>query len=152
MSKLRRGFTLIEVILATILFAVAAVGFVQTAFYIHRALEQIESQDSREADIRFVRQTVLAIEQRKILEEGDEMNTLNSGVAMWEVEIEETTVPDLFKVILTIAFDGDSNSGEPHIDELYIFRKGSDWSQPVDRGTLLEENRERILEGREGVL
>ena len=152
MSKQRRGFTLVEVILATILFAVAAVGFVQTAFYIHHALKQVESQDSHEADIRFVRQIVLAIEERQILEEGDQITTLNSGTASWEVEIEETSVPDLFKMILTIVLDDESDNEEPHIDELYIFRQGSDWSQPTDRSALFEENRERILEARGAML
>ena len=144
MSKLRQGFTLVEVILAIALFAMAAGILVEIVFNINFALEQLESQVNREADIRFVRRTVLAIADREKLEDGDEIRTLSSGNATWEAEIEETEVVDLFMLKLSITFDDEDSKDEPHIYQLYVLRQG--WSQATERSALLSEKRS-LIEG-----
>jgi len=152
MTKAKRGFTLVEVILAIIIFTIGAGSLMEIVFTINRGLMQVEIQHTHEADVRFVRRQVMAITDRDILEEGDEIETLNSGTASWVAEIVETEVLDLFKLTITITFNTESTTEtEPHIDELYVLRQGSSWMEPVDRSTLLDDKRERILQERGAV-
>jgi len=142
MNKSQQGFTLVEVILAIIIFTMAAGILVESVFNISDELVRLESQDSREADIRFVRRTILAIPEREKIEDGDDIETLNSGRATWEAVIEETGIVDLFLLKLSVEFDGEGVSDEPLLYELYVLRPA--WSDVTDRGALLDEKRELI--------
>ena len=142
MINSNRGFTLIEVILAIILFAMAAVLLIQPVVDISNGLAQFNTDDILDADIRFVRRTVLAIESRDELETGDDIETLNSGHAVWEVEIEETEIVDLFILDLTIILDGEERKDEPYHYALYVLRPA--WSEAGERSALLNDKRQKI--------
>ena len=76
----------------------------------------------------------------------DEIETLGSGKAVWEVEIEETKVVDLFMLELTITLDDDESTNEPAVYNLYVLRPG--WSEAVERSVLLGDNRANALSER----
>ena len=146
MGKKRSGFTLIEVIAALFIFVVAAGAFMEAVFTIHNALKSFDSRDSSDADLRFVRRAVLSIGDRDKIEEGDDIETLSSGKASWEAEVEETEVVDLFKLKLTITL-ADTEDDEPHEFELYVLRPG--WSEAVERSVLLTEKRNAVTSERD---
>lgn len=145
---LRGGFTLIEVILALTVFAAAATvilaGFTNALQALWTARERPVTND----DLRFVRREILQIGEREAFEEGGSIETLASGMADWETEIEPAEVLDLFRVRLTVRLDNaESGERETHVQELYLLRPG--WMEAEVRGDLLADKQDRLLNERE---
>ena len=105
------GFSLIEVVIAI---AVAGISFfllTETFFNILLTLDSLEAQSDYQKDVRFVRREIIQIADRDELEDGGEITTLDLGQAVWEVELEETEIVDLFNVDIFIEFE--NPEGEP---------------------------------------
>lgn len=142
-----RGFSLIEVVLAIALFALFAVVLSKSFVNGLRALDQFQRKKSFYQDLQFVRRQVLTIADRDEIEKGGAIETVSSGRARWDVQIESTNVVDLHKVELTVSFsEGDINGGEDIQREHYLLRPT--WSDSSERLELLDEKRQLIGEKR----
>lgn len=108
------------------------------------SLEKIDQQADFSGEIRFVRTQIITIADLEEFEEGGEIPTLNLGTAYWEGQAEPTSVIDLFKVDLTIRFDGNPPEIEPftHRETLHLLRPT--WSDPLDRSIVLGEAKEAL--------
>jgi general secretion pathway protein I len=142
-----RAFSLIEVVIAVAIFAMAATVLMSAFVNALLARESAASNDLINADIRAVRMQLLLEPDIEAAEDGDEYETLNSGEASWEASIEPTDVVDLFRVQFSIRF---SEPPEGHAAEysetLYLLRPT--WSEGDERSDLLQDKREALEESR----
>ncbi len=142
------GFSLIEVVVALALFAMASV--VLTASFVNALLarEHGQSNDLRHADIRAVRMQLLLEPNLNDAEEGDRYQTLNNGTANWQAAIEPTNVVDLFQVQLRIEFSEPQEQQEAtHTESLYLLRPT--WSKSDERSTLLQDKKDALQSSRD---
>ncbi len=147
-NRSQRGFTLIEVVIAVALFAMAAAVLSSTFVNALLARDRVQSNDIRDADIRAVRMQLLLEANREDAEDGDRYETLNNGEANWRAEIEPTEVVDLFQVFFEIEFSDPHGEQSPTYSEvLYLLRPT--WSEPNERSDLLQEKKEALLDSRD---
>ncbi|GHB97759.1 prepilin-type N-terminal cleavage/methylation domain-containing protein [Cerasicoccus arenae] len=142
-QSLRTGFTLVEVLLALGLFALASAMLVQSATNAIRAYEAVQSNSNQEQMYRFMLRSIIAIEDREEVEDGGDWELPDESAASWEAEIEETEMLDLFRVTIQIEIESNSSqssSDEPRSFEVYLYRP--DWSEAGEREQLLNERRD----------
>ena len=88
------------------------------------------------------------------MEDGGDIQSLSLGEIRWDAEIEMSEVIDLFKVTLTLGYEGNDElgieSGE-RISKMYLFRPswGKDNEFSSERARLLEDKKDKIEELRE---
>lgn len=140
----RSGFTLIETVVAIAIAGVAFFMLTETFFNVLLTLESLKSESDYQNDVRFARSQIIQISDRDELEEGGEITTLDLGTATWRVEIEETGVIDLFKLILDIEFENPDGDRIPYTEQLFLLRPT--WGDSFERGSLLTEVRKDIEE------
>ena len=97
---------LIEVLIALALFALSAVYLVEGAFVASRTIRFMKDARELEQDLLWVRSQVFQEEDYEKLSEGGDLPTISMGDVQWETEVEMTSVTDLYKVSLTLAYDG----------------------------------------------
>ncbi|MEM1221201.1 MAG: prepilin-type N-terminal cleavage/methylation domain-containing protein [Verrucomicrobiota bacterium] len=148
MIRKRSGFTLIEVVIAVAIFALAAVQLSSAFTYALLARERSVNNDMQYDDIRAVRMQLLLEPTLEDAEDGDTYETLNNGEATWRAEIEPMEVVDLFQVTLFIKFDEpmEEQSSE-YSEQLYLLRPT--WSESDERSQLLEDKKQQLLNSRD---
>ncbi len=145
--SIRSGFSLIEVVVALALFAMAAVVLSDAFVNALLAREKGVSNDTRNRDIRAVRMQLLLEPNREEAEDGGTYETLGNGSANWRAEIEPTNVIDLFQVQLLIDFQEPQDDQEASYQEtLYLLRPT--WSESDERSDLLQEKKSALLDRR----
>lgn len=144
----RSGFSLIEVVVALAIFAMAAVVLTDTFVNALLARERGEGNDARNRDIRAVRMQLLLEPDREAAEDGETYETLSSGSANWEAEIEPTDVVDLFKVQFRIEFsEAQEDQEKSYSETLYLLRPT--WSESDERSNLLQEKKDALEHSRD---
>lgn len=147
-SRPGSAFTLIEVLIALTVFAMASTYLISTFVNALTARERSVSNDILHADIRAVRMQLLLEPNLDDAEDGGEYPTLNHGEASWEVIIEPTEIIDLFEVELSIEFSepAEGNSGD-YQEKLYLLRPT--WSEGDERADLLEDKKATLEDSRD---
>jgi general secretion pathway protein I len=143
-SPRKRGaFSLIEVVIAVAIFGMAATVLMSAFTNALLARERGVRNDQLNADIRAVRLQLLLEPDIEAAEDGDDYETLSSGLATWESRIEPTQVVDLFRVDLRIEFsDPPEDLPRNHGETLYLLRPT--WSKSDERSDLLQEKSEEL--------
>ena len=95
------AFTLVEVLVALVIFAMAAVVLGSSYLNVLISYETVSRGVQVNEDFAFARELVLREPDRKKLEQGGEFETVNGRRANWSVEITSTTVPNVFTVTFT---------------------------------------------------
>ncbi len=138
-----RGFSLIEVVIAVAIAGIAFFVLTQTFFNVLLTLDALEAESDFQKDVRFVRRQIIQITDRDELEDGGEITTLDLGEAVWEAELWETEVVDLFTLDLWIEFENPQGENPIEYREtLYLLRPT--WSDPIESSSILAEARDRI--------
>ena len=96
-----RAFTLVEVLVALVIFAMAAVILGSSYLNVLVSYETMSRGVQVNEDFAFARQLVLREPDRQKLEQGGEFETASGRRASWSVEITSTTVPNVFHVAFT---------------------------------------------------
>lgn len=96
-----RAFTLIEVLVALSIFALAAVVLGSSYLNVLTAYEVLSRGMQVNEDFAFARQLILREPDRQKLEQGGEFETAGGNRAKWSVEITSTSVPNVFNVAFT---------------------------------------------------
>lgn len=145
--KGRKGFTLIEILLALFIFAVAAVAFSQAFSNTLLALQRKTAETVTNDSLRFVRSQIILEPDLEAFEDGDEIETLDTGTARWEADVEPTEIPHLFQVYLTIEFDGNDEIEDwTHEESIYLLRPT--WSELGEADELKADLQQDIEDGR----
>lgn len=149
-NRLQRShaFTLIEVLIALAVFAMAATYLTSTFVNALTARERSVSNDMLHADIQAVRMQLLLEPNLDDAEDGGEYPTLHHGEAFWQARIEPTGVVDLFQVELAIEFSDPPEDGpDRHEEKLHLLRPT--WSEGDERSDLLEDKRQELERSRD---
>lgn len=148
-SRVSKGFTLVEVMMAMALFGIAVVAFSGAYINVINAFAVIQVDQAFEQDLTLIRQQVLILQDVEDLEEGGEVFTGSHGEATWRVEYEPTLVADLFKLTLFMEIlDPEKGMMREVVETHYLTRPT--WSDPVERATLQADTRDRLLEKQSG--
>jgi general secretion pathway protein I len=139
------AFTLLEVLMALVIFALGAVFLGAAYVNVLNSYEVAARGTLSSPDAAFVRQIVLSEPDRKKLEEGGQFDTAGGQTLRWSVEITSTNLADLFNVALTIE-SADHRSTEPPKPTVFTVLRPT-WSiDPAERTKLKEETKKRIME------
>ena len=145
----RRGFTLLEVLLAFAMFSVAVVVLASSYLNIITSLEAVKTDRAFDQEVRWVREQVLQESDRKEVEKGGELTTPESGAVRWQATVFPAAVADLFTIDLRVELVGEKKGQQElreHAEQLTVLRPS--WSEPVERGKLFEDAKQRIEEDR----
>ncbi len=145
-SKLRSAFTLLEVLMALIIFAFAATILAAAYLNVLNSYEVVARLNAADADLAYARSIVLLEPDVSKLEKGGEFTGTDGRSVRWSVEIVPTTTADLFTVKFACEV-AETQGGETrkHSESFTVFRPT--WSiDPAARGLLKQESRNRILE------
>ena len=146
-SKRVAAFTLVEVLIAVAIFAMAASVLMSAFVNALLSRERAVQYDLLNADIRAVRMQLLLEPDLEDAEDGDEYETVHSGEASWEAQVVPTNVVDLFQVELSIRFSEPPEGLVPDYTEtLYLLRPT--WSESDERSDLLQDKREALEDTR----
>jgi len=146
-SKSVAAFTLVEVLIAVAIFAMAASVLMSAFVNALLSRERAVQYDLLNADIRAVRMQLLLEPNLEDAEDGDEYETVHSGEASWEAQVVPTNVVDLFQVELSIRFsEPPEGLVADYTETLYLLR--TTWSESDERSDLLQDKREALEDTR----
>jgi general secretion pathway protein I len=144
-SKLFPAFTLLEVLMALSIFALAAV--VLGASYVNVLLSyQIAARSTQgDEDVKFARAQLLAIADPKKIEEGGDFDSTGGRRVRWSAQIESTETADLFLVHFLCEINDPATPDMPKIAQDFRVLRPT-WSDPAERDKLRQDARQRIEE------
>lgn len=148
----RRAFTLVEVLVALAIFALAAVVLSSSYLNILTSYEAASRGALINEDIAFARQIVLAEPDREKLEQGGEFDTAGNRHVRWTVEIHSTNTADLFNVVFTCEISDPARADGDKVTQNFTLLRPT-WSTDIaERDKLRADAKERIyaLQGKEG--
>lgn len=146
-ARPRKAFSLIEVLLALAVFAMAASVLMATFVNALLARERGAQDERWTDDVRTARLQLLLEPVREDAETGGEVMTLHHGEASWQAVIEPTNVVDLFRVQLQVEFSAPSE-GTPGSYSETLFLLRPTWSESDERSDLLQEKRDALQDSR----
>lgn len=142
------GLTLIEALIALALFSIAGAILIQSCVNALEGIKAVTEQDNRGQVYRFAIRQIVLIADREDVAAGGEMETIDEKKIIWNAEIEETNILDLFKVTLTLTHSDDQVFGktaaqEGHQEILYLLRP--DWSERDAWERLKQDKQEDLV-------
>jgi general secretion pathway protein I len=140
------GFTLIEVLVALCIFALAAVVLGSAYMNVLTSYDIVARASQTSEDVAFARSIVLTEPDRTKLEPGGDFDTAGGSHVHWSVDIVSTNEADLFTVTFTCELT-DPNRPEPEktVETFTVLRPT--WSiDPAERDKLRQDAKTRILE------
>ena len=141
-----RAFTLLEVLMAMALFAMAAVMLASTYLNVLNGYETAGRAARLNEDFAFARQLVLNEPDRKKVEEGGEFTTAGGNRARWSVEITSTNVADVFRVTFTCEISDPARPEPDRVSQGFLLLRPTWVVDAAERGKLKEDAKTRILE------
>ncbi len=146
---MKNGFMLIEVLIALALFGLSAVFLVDGAFIASRTIRVMKDTRELEQDLLWVRGQIFKETDYEKIKEGGDIQALSMGEVRWETEVEMSKVLDVYRVNLTLEYDGNEEFGvEPgeRVSQMYLFRPswGGNADFSSERARLLEDKRDKI--------
>ncbi len=141
-----RGFTLMEVLVALCIVAMAVVILGASYLNILNSYEVVQRGVLINEDFAFARQQVLREPDRKKLEQGGEFETAGSRRARWEVEIISTAIPDVFSVVFSCEISDPTRTEPEKVSQTFTLLRPT-WSiDAAERGKLKADVKTRIFE------
>lgn len=143
---MRRGFTLLEVLVALAIFALSVIVLGSAYVNVLNAYDLAGRSNAYAEDIRFARAQLLAEPDRTKAEAGQNFDTPGGQHLRWEAKIEDTETPDLFEVTFTceISESGAKESPAP-VKETFMLVRPT-WADATVNSKLMGDAKERIVE------
>lgn len=142
----RRGFTLLEVLVALAVFATASIVLASAYINILNGYDIAARANETDADVAFARSLVLTMADRKKLEQGGDFDSSEGNHVRWSVEINPTNTADVFTVTFTCEIDsGGAREPQKTVETFTLLRPT--WSDDAaERDKLREEAKTRIMQ------
>jgi general secretion pathway protein I len=144
----KNAFTLIEVLVALAIFALAAVGLGAAYSNVLMSRMALKEKGVGEEDFARCRAAMLETANFADIEKGGDVYLPDDRMGRWKGKIEPTTVADLFWVTITVEIQATAGGayGPPREQSQWILRPT--WSVESDRAKLLADAKERLLKTR----
>jgi general secretion pathway protein I len=139
------GFTLLEVLVALAIFAMAAVVLGATYVNALNAYNAASRHNEYDTDLRFVRAAVLTEPDRDKVEQGGDLDLGGGKRAHWQADIASTETADLFSVAWSCEINDPARREPYHATQIFLLLRPT-WSDPVERTKLMDQAKLRILE------
>jgi general secretion pathway protein I len=141
-----RAFTLVEVLVALVIFAMAAVVLGSSYLNVLISYETVSRGVQVNEDFAFARELVLREPDRKKLEQGGEFETVNGRRANWSVEITSTTVPNVFNVAFTCEISDPTRTEPQKVTQQFTVLRPTWVIDTAERDQLKADIKTRIYE------
>jgi general secretion pathway protein I len=138
-----RAFTLIEVLVALAIFALAAVVLGAAYVNILTSYDAVARRQEHEQDLRLVRAAILTEPDRTQLTPGGDLRLPGNRSAHWAVRIEPAAVADLFRVTLRTEIR-EPERNEPWVREETFQLLRPTWSDGAERDRLRADSLRRL--------
>lgn len=145
------AFTLLEVIVALAIFALAAVVLGAAYVNVLNAYAAVARGNQADEDVRFARSLLLAEPDHDKAEQGGDFASTTGRSVKWHAKIESTNTADLFAVTFTceLAADPADGGGTRTVTENFMLMRPT-WADPTENTKLKQDMQDRIakLQGR----
>ena len=142
-SAIRRAFTLLEVLIAIAIFAMAAIVLASSYINVLNAYRAIGRQGGAEAEVAFARRQLLTEPDVKKIEQGADFESLGRRVQWKAVAEPSATTADLFSVTLTVELASSPEHDKQTFTETFMLLRPT-WSDPAERTRLRQVARDRL--------
>jgi general secretion pathway protein I len=139
----RRGFTLIEVMVALMIFALTAVVLGGAYVNVLNSFEIARKANVNDDDLSFARSQLLSQADLPTAQTGAEFDDGDRHVK-WSATIDPATVTDLFTVTFTCVITDPSVPTRNVVETFMLLRPT--WSDPAARSTLRQAAADRIAQ------
>jgi general secretion pathway protein I len=136
------AFSLIEVLVALAIFAMAAIVLGATYVNVLNSYAAIDRDRDADQDVQFAISQLRAIPDLLTAEAGDQFDSTNNRHVTWTCTIEPTTIADLFTVTFNCELDDPGVDPKKSTLTFTLFRPT--WSDAVQRSQLLQDAKDRI--------
>jgi general secretion pathway protein I len=142
---MRRGFTILEVLVALAIFAGSAVLLSATYLNVLNGYAFIEKQDKYLNELRFARSVLLAEPDLETAEKGGDFEATKGLRVSWKATIDSTETADLFSVTFDCEINGPDLKQPVRATETFRVLRPT-WSKVDERDKLRSAARARILQ------
>lgn len=131
----RSGFTLLEVLAALAIFALAAIVLGGAYVNVLMGYEHAERATPVDADVQSCREILFREPDLEKVEEGDDLETVDGRQIMWRAIVAPTEIADLFDVTFEVMIRGGSGRKDELRREQFRMLRPT-WSEDDERETL----------------
>lgn len=146
MKTSKQGFTILEVLVAVVIFAGAATVLVSSYVNILSNFEASRLKANFDEELAYVRGELQAISDIEEAEDGLDFDMGNGVTGNWYSEIEMTEIPNLFIVNLFVDMRNADGERQQLNQAFYLLRPS--WSEVEEVDRAREDLRERMEEFR----
>ncbi len=139
-----RGFSLVEVLVALMIFSLTAVVLGGAYLNVLNSYEAAERANVNDEDVSFARSQFLALADLAAAQAGAEFDDGTRHVK-WTSEVEPAPVTDLFNVTFTCVISDTSAAAPRNVVEHFMLLRPT-WSDPAARTTLRAAAASRIAQ------
>lgn len=142
-----RAFTLVEVILALVIFGLAATVLASAYLNVLIAFQSMDRQQATEEDLRAVYRLVLNTAERDDFEAGGILGMPVLGDVRWQARLEPLEIAELFTATVELEWQTEEDRDRQRSERTFsLFRPG--WGTPDEIEPRRQATRERLLQER----
>jgi len=138
-----QAFTLIEVLVALAIFAMAAIVLGATYVNVLNSYAAIDRDRDADEDVRFACAQLRAIPDLLTVQAGDQFDSTNNRHLTWTATVDPTNIADLFTVTFNCEITDPSLPNPKKIAQVFTLYRPT-WSDAVQRSQLLQDAKDRI--------
>ncbi len=140
---MKRAFTLLEVIVALAVFALAAVVLGAAYVNVLNAYAAVARGNQADEDVRFARSLLLAEPDHDKAEQGGDFASTGGRQVRWHAKIEATNTADLFTVNFVCELGAAAGADSQTVNETFMLLRPT-WSDPATNSKLKQDAQDRI--------